>query len=167
MKANANVIGIKAKVIFNGKVNLNESIKFFKRISYYDTFEDEIIKILNKNKINFELHYNIKYKEKNSNIDFIIIKNKTPIIAIEATKLLSKPKMNTDRVRISHRIAYLDHKFQILKKVYPKLTTIIAIKSLEEKENLIKRIIKREILNTNYYLVNEEINNLPKIINKI
>ena len=53
-----------------GKVSLKDAIVNFKRIRSYDIFEEAIIQILNKNNINYNLHYNFVVNNKTINIDF-------------------------------------------------------------------------------------------------
>jgi len=135
-------------------------IKNFKRLSHYDELEEEILQILKSRSLDFKLHYNININDKDFNFDFFIFKNKKPYMAIEVTKLFSNGKETTTRIRTSIRISYLDHRFQHLKKVYPEIKTVILIKTSKEQEELTNRIAKKEILNTDFCLINGDINNI-------
>jgi len=144
---------------------LEESLKNFKRISHYNELEIEIEYILNKlqnRNLNIEKHKNITVNKKTFNIDFIISTNKKPIIAIEVTKL-----SQTKRISFMYRLTYLDHRFQILKLKYPEIQTFIILQCNKDQENLIKRIIEREVINTNFCLINNEIKDLNKVIKTV
>jgi len=131
-----------------GKVNIDNSIKNFKKLSPFDDLELKIRNLLEKSKIPFQIHANLYFHEKNLNVDFIIPSIKNPLVAIEITKL-----NQIKRKDIIHRIAYLDHRFQMLKKLYQDISTIMLIKCEKFQEDLVNRIIKREILNTDFYFV--------------
>ncbi len=151
-----------------GNVNINNAIKNFKRISRYDEFEEEVIQELKSNKI--KLYYD-QYKDLNSNyakihvdlmlnktkrnFDFLIFKNNKPIIVIEATKLMGTNTQDRIRIRARYRISYLDHRFQMLKQHYPKIITFTTIKCQKDREDLIKRFLKMEVMNTDFYFVND------------
>lgn len=143
-----------------GNVNYNLVIENFKRISGYDKLEESIIKSLNLRNLDFKLHHNVKINEKNFNFDFFIFKNNEPCMAIESTKIFSNNKESTSRGRTTMKIAYLDHRFQHLKKIYPKIKTVIFIKTFKEQEELAKRLAKREVLNTDFCLINEDISKI-------
>jgi hypothetical protein len=157
-------------------VSLEKSIKNFKRISNYDEFEEEIIKELERNNIKVvkgenikesknyaKLHSTIKFDERELNFDFLIFKNNNLTTVIEATKLLGAPKEQNIRTRVRYRISYVDHRFQLIKKFYPNIKTIMVIKCLKERENLVKRFLKVETMNTDFHFVNN-IASLGKII---
>jgi len=147
-----------------GNVNLEPCLEYFKRISYYDELEIEIENILTSienNNLLTQKHVNIIVNTKTLNIDFIIYHNDKPLFAIEATKL-----KETRRKNITHRIAYIDHRFQIIKLKYPNINTGIIIRVDKGQEQLVKRIIERELINTNFCLVNNEIEKLSEIVKK-
>ena len=147
-----------------GNVNLESCLEHFKRISYYDELEIEIENILihlENNNVLVQKHVNMIVNTKTLNIDFIIYNDDKPLFAIEATKL-----KETRRKNITHRIAYIDHRFQIIKLKYPNINTGIIIRVDKGQEQLVKRIIERELINTNFCLVNNEIENLIDIIKK-
>jgi DNA-binding transcriptional regulator YiaG len=160
-----------------GKVDLENSIKNFKRISNYDEFESEIINILDKNNVKVfncekvegqkyyaKLHSIIKFEERELNFDFLIFENNKPIGVIEATKVLGTPKESSKRIRLRYRIGYIDHRFQMIKEYYPNIITITAIKCRKEEKELVKRFLKLETLNTDFYFVNDEIKRITKFL---
>ena len=71
-----------------------------------------------------------------------------------------------NRFNITFRIAYIDHRFQLLKLKYPNIKTFMIIKCDESITNLVKRIIERETVNTDFYFVNE-VNNLANKIKEV
>jgi len=131
-----------------GKVDINNCIKNFKRLSPFDDLELKIKNLLEESKISFQIHANLYFYEKNLNIDFIIPSVENPLVAIEITKL-----NQVKRKDIIHRIAYLDHRFQMLKKLNKKISTIMIIMCEKFQEDLVNRVIKREILNTDFFFV--------------
>ncbi len=144
------------------KVDRSLVIQNFKRISQYDELEEEISQILKLKKVDFKQHHNITINNKNFNFDFLIFKDNKPYMIIEATKLFSNSKESTSRIRTSMKIAYLDHRFQHLKKIYPEINTTMIIKTSKKQENLTKRIAAKELLNTDFCLINEDINKILK-----
>lgn len=142
------------------KIDYNLIIKNFKRISRYDELEEEILQILKLNNIDFRLHYSVTINDKDFNFDFCIFKDKEPYMILEVTKLFSNAKESTSRIRTAMKVSYLDHRFQHLKKIYPYIKTAMIIKTSKKQEGLTKRIAIRELLNTDFCLINEDINKI-------
>ena len=151
-----------------GNVSLEKSIENFKRISSYDEFEEEIINILEKNNINvingesvenldfyIKLHANLILNNRKLNFDFLIFENNNPIAVIEATKMLGINHESGIRTKVRYRLSYVDHRFQMINKFYPNIKTIIVVKCRKEREDLVKRFIEAETLNTDFYFVND------------
>src|SRR3989344_4798962 len=87
-----------------------------------------------------KMQINVKTTKKDMNVDFIIPNEENPLIVIEATRLSCK----RSRYDINFRIAYLDHRFQLLKLKYSNIKTFMIIKCDNEIYEQVKRVMKRE-----------------------
>jgi len=148
-----------------GNVRLENSIKQFERLTPFDEIELRIKSMLEDN--NFivyfdeneipnsypkcaKIHANVSSARKDLNVDFIIPSVNNPLIAIEVTKLSERKRKD-----LVHRIAYLDHRFQLLKLKHEKIQTILVIECKNSQKDMIKKYIQREVVNTDKYLVNQ------------
>lgn len=141
------------KLIKENGVDLEIGLKRFEKSSPFTESELNIKNILKQNNIPFEIHQDLKSIKKKLNVDFVIPNSENPLVVIEATKLSQKgPSV---RYNINFRVTYIDHRFQLLKLKYKNLKTILAINCSEGQRNLVKRVIRRETVNTDFYFVNK------------
>lgn len=145
-------------------ISLERGLKRFEKSSPFTKLELNIKDILEKNNLPFKIHQDLKSARKKLNVDFVISDAENPLIAIEVTKLNQKGL--SIRYNINFRVAYIDHRFQLLKLKYKNLKTILVINCSEGQRNLVKRVIKRETVNTDFYFVNK-FDNLGKRIKEI
>tara|TARA_Y100000034_G_scaffold136195_1_gene211413 strand:+ start:1473 stop:2459 length:987 start_codon:yes stop_codon:yes gene_type:complete len=125
-------------------------------------YKEEISKFLKKQNIKFERYKVLKGIKSKYNIDFYIPHKE---IAIEVFSYNNCKK----RSDIKWKACFVDHRFQSLKLKNPKTKTIMCIK-IEGKSILhdyVKEYIDMELINTDYLLINKELNKLPRIINVI
>ena len=126
-----------------------------------NNYEKEISQFLEEQNINFESYKVLKGIKKKYNIDFYI---ENTNIAIEVFSY-NNCKKKSD---IKTKACFVDHRFQSLKLKNPNLKTIMCIK-IEGKPILhkyFKDYINMELLNTDHLLINKELKNLSKIVNK-
>jgi hypothetical protein len=152
-----------------GDVNMESALKNFRRMSTFDELEIKIKKIIESVSIDFnensgvhaKIHHVSQINKKSMNIDFMIFDGGLPIVAIEATKL-----SNIKTKDLTHRIAYLDHRFQMLKTKHPNLTTMMILQCDKSNKDRARRVADREIINTDVCLINET-QNLSEFLNEL
>ena len=144
-----------------GNVNLDNALKTFQRLTPFKNIELEIKKQLLQQNTDFCIHSWLNTIRKTINVDFVIPNPEKPKIVVEVT--------NVSKVRrkdIIHRVAYLDHRFQLIKLKYKNIFTVLVIECHDSYENLVKRILERETVNTDFYLINRS-KNFIDLINSI
>lgn len=147
---------------FKGNVNFNDVVENFQRFTFFEPKEVEIMKLLMEHSIPYEIHANLNGIKKKLNVDFVIPSSKSPLIILEVTKLSTKKRKD-----IVHRIAYIDHRFQLLKLSNPRLITFIIIECSDSQEKLVRRIVEREVVNTDFCLINEKDGVYTKVKNTL
>ncbi len=129
-----------------------------------NALEKEVYKILKDKNIPFDTHTTIKGVKKEINVDFVIPNVRNPSIVIEVFRSRSK-KLSNVKIRLN----VIDSRFHQLKLKYHHINTIILVK-LSKFQTLtkeVKKLLEREIVSTDYLLVNEEFKILPTIIKKL
>ncbi|MBS3141019.1 hypothetical protein J4405_02640 [Candidatus Woesearchaeota archaeon] len=122
-------------------------------------YEEEIAKLLENQNIKFERYKILNGVKSRFNIDFYVPDKN---IAIEVFSYNNCKK----RGNIKSKACLVDHRFQSLKSKDSKLRTIMCIR-IEGKpilHNYVKNYIDMELLNTDYLLINKEVNNLLYLI---
>ncbi len=163
-ETSSRIMNLFERLIKNKGISLERGLKRFEKSSPFTKLELDIKDILEQNKVPFKIHQDLKSARKKLNVDFVIPDEENPLIAIEVTNFCRK-KLST-RYNINVRTVYIDHRFQLLKLKHKNIKTILGINCSEGQRNLVKRIIKRETVNTNFYFVNK-FNNLGKRIKEI
>jgi hypothetical protein len=140
-------------------------LKVAERLPLND-LEKEVARILKESGIEFVTHASLDTIKRKINVDFIIPNEKEPKVIIEAFKFHVK-NGNFNGVRT--RVGIVDHRFQLIKLSFTNVKTTMIIKldgELPVREN-VKELLELEVINTDGILINEEIENLPSIVEKI
>jgi transcriptional regulator with XRE-family HTH domain len=153
---------------FYGNRNLEAMIRrgleFAKNHPMSD-IEMRISNILKSGGLNFDAHGIVEGAKRKLNVDFVIPPDK-PEIVIETTSFtIGSRKLSQHRTNICH----IDHRFQMLKKKNPKFITIMVLEFTGRPiflENA-RKLIESELLNTDHLLINNEIEKLPDLVEKI
>jgi len=126
--------------------------------------ENEIYTLLNNANIPVQCNCIIEGVNKKFNVDFVIPNTSQPKIVIESFIFKKSVKRNNWK----SKALITDHRFQALKMKNSDLITIMIVKSTDRPvlDSYIKKSMATEILNTNYCLINKEIENLPNLIHK-
>ncbi|MBI2110336.1 hypothetical protein HYT51_00975, partial [Candidatus Woesearchaeota archaeon] len=126
-------------------------------------FEEELYDLL-KDKINVKRYHIIKGVQGKYNVDFFI-ETKNKKIAIETFCYSNCKKKGNIKTKTS----LVDHRFQSLKLEYPDLVTIMCVKIVGKPilEDYVKRYLKIELMNTDYFLLNGEVKKLLQIVDNI
>ncbi len=127
--------------------------------------EKEIETIFKSNSIDFKSHAIVSGAKRRLNIDFII-PSENPKIIIECTSInIGARKISNNR----NTICNIDHRFQMLKMKNPNLITIMILRFTGKPVYMpnVKKLIETEILNTDYYIINDEIEKIPKLVKNI
>ncbi len=127
--------------------------------------EGEAYSLLNISRIPVERNCVVEGIKKKFNVDFVIPSVSNPKIVIESFIFKKSVKRNNWK----SKVLITDHRFQALKMKNPDLITIMLIKSTERPilDSFIKKAIETEIINTDYYLINKEIETLPNLLNNL
>ncbi|MCD6403153.1 MAG: hypothetical protein J7K98_02390 [Candidatus Aenigmarchaeota archaeon] len=160
--------------LFNLKVLKNEfghrnvdalikrGIEFAKNSSPND-LEKKIANILKAGGVEFELHGVVSGISRDFCVDFVIRRKEKPIILIEAFKFSLKSKSpSNSKVRIDQ----VDHRFQVIKARWPNVKCIMCVEFDREIHPATVEILKLDLMNTDAFLVNDEIEKLGKIIRR-
>ncbi len=150
---------------FYGNRNLNHLInQGLKNIAntHENNYEKEILKILEKNNLNYQRFALIEGMNRRYNVDFLI-NYKSKKVALEVFSYNNKKRSN-----IKIKVCLMDHRFQILKKKNPDIKTMMCIQITGRPilKNYVRRYLEMETINTDHMLINEE-ELIPDIIKKI
>lgn len=146
---------------FIGNVSLRITLNNFEKFNFFDPNEIKIKKLLEFNEILFSTHSFVKGFGKKFNVDFVIPSSTNPSIIIEVTSFVSKKFGDIER-----RMFFVDHRFQMLKIENPNLKTIFAIRCRLDKESMVKNIIRKSIVNSDFCFVND-FEEIPEIVKSI
>ncbi|OIN88651.1 MAG: hypothetical protein COY38_01780 [Candidatus Aenigmarchaeota archaeon CG_4_10_14_0_8_um_filter_37_24] len=141
-----------------GNVDLKKTLKNFKKFSFFEPDELIVKKILESNNIPFNIHSFVRGFRKEFNVDFSVPNSDNPSFVIEVTSFLTKRFSDIER-----RLFFVDHRFQLLKIENPNLMTIFAIKCRKDKEFMVKNIIRKSVVNSDFCFVND-FSRIPNII---
>ena len=127
--------------------------------------ENEVYALLNSANIPVERNCIIDGINKKFNVDLAIPNISQPKIVIEC--FLFRKSITTRNWKFKAQI--IDHRFQALKMKNSNLITIMVVKSTGRPilDSYVKKAIQVEILNTDYFLINKEIERLPDLIKEI
>jgi len=139
------------------KPDLTNSLTNFRRFSFFKPDELDIMKVLYEHKISFEIHADLNCHMRKLNTDFAIPNPNNPRLAIEVTRIFDKNFGDIQR-----RIFFLDHKFQLIKISLPRVKTMMFVRCRNEKLAVVKGIFDRDIINTDFCIVN----NVNEVVSK-
>jgi len=145
-----------------GNVSLSLVLRnFHEWFSPFGPGENKVITHLKKAKIQFDVHVNFPWRRNKLNVDFVIPSLSKPKITIEVTRITAKKWKDI----VTH-IDVLDHRSQLLKLANKKLKTIIFIQCTRENRKRVISAIEKEIVNTDFVIVND-VDKLIEIIKEL
>lgn len=117
--------------------------------------EKEILDLLNKHKIESELHGIIEGFKRSFCVDFVIPNSRNQKIVMETFDFSLRSKsVSNSKIRIRE----IDHKFQSIKLRNPLTKTILVIKFTNKEflnRKLAEDVISSELLNTDHLIIND------------
>lgn len=130
-----------------GSVDFDATMKNFSKFCSFEQRELKIIELLKKETITFDSHKELICGKKKIIID-LIIHGKVSDLVLEVTSF-SKIR----RKDITTRIVVLDHRFHVLKLFHPSFKTAMFLDCDSSRVEMVKRIVEREVISTDFVII--------------
>jgi len=123
--------------------------------------EKRVLNVLKEAGIEFAIHKTIEGIKRKLNVDFVIPNEKDPKWIIE---VFETSVHIPSRARL--RACAIDQRFKQLKLKHPNLKTMMVIffRRVESENEEIKNSLEKDLIDTDFLIVNEEVEKLPSLI---
>lgn len=123
-------------------------LNLLKNSVFFEPDELKIKELLERELIESEVHKEFICGKKKMSIDFLISKSRIPKLALEVTRVSKRRKKD-----LITKVEVLDHRFRILKLFHPDIMTAMFLQCDKSQVDLLRRIVEREVIDTDFVII--------------